>query len=440
MKHFTNYFIVALIIALFPFNAIASQHPVFLECASSEDSTKCSEQKWLFFKEDIKKLLEKEIPYHFADEIFITFKVNKKGKIEIIQESAYFSVEALKIISKKLKTLSKLLSESNREKSFLFNLELKTPTKYESFPDLQKVDKFPLVKKCYNFNDKGRRASFRYLIYLTALEMPRFKDETEIEFYFEKGNLVALKTIRQSYYINTNNNIYEIFQDLNERYTSKSSRKTSANFKMTLNFIGRIGEGNDARDFRWQKLARLVMHPDKKWFYRDLQYLSTIYAARSVKQRNAFIVEQSDKFGLQHIAAIDIGSEFIDLQAMRASLSEPEEPSTYYPPVFVGCTPNTDPLEIYRCSQEAILEYVLEEFRYPDLALEMGLQGRIEIKFLVDKEGNVRNIEIIKGTDPMMDFEAIRIMSRVPKYKRPAMRDHTFIDKTLILPFDLRLQ
>lgn len=59
-----------------------------------------------------------------------------------------------------------------------------------------------------------------------------------------------------------------------------------------------------------------------------------------------------------------------------------------------------------------------KKIKYPTVAQgEMGPQGRVIIRFVVDKEGNVVNPKVVRSVDPYLDKEALRIINQMPKWK-----------------------
>ena len=66
---------------------------------------------------------------------------------------------------------------------------------------------------------------------------------------------------------------------------------------------------------------------------------------------------------------------------------------------------------------DMILKYLSENLKYPEKAVENGIQGRVTVKFVVWTDGSIRKIEILRGVDPLLDQEAIRVISEMPKWK-----------------------
>ena len=82
-------------------------------------------------------------------------------------------------------------------------------------------------------------------------------------------------------------------------------------------------------------------------------------------------------------------------------------------PVFPGCEQSTD-LEKRACFQQKIQEHVKKNFRYPDIAVELGTQGKVYVQFIIDTKGFVTNIRT-RGPDKLLEKEAERIIGLLPQ-------------------------
>jgi periplasmic protein TonB len=65
----------------------------------------------------------------------------------------------------------------------------------------------------------------------------------------------------------------------------------------------------------------------------------------------------------------------------------------------------------------ALLKFITENLKYPQEAIVNNIEGKVFLKFVVSSDGSVKRIEIIKGRDPLLDAEAIRVVSILPKWK-----------------------
>ena len=68
-------------------------------------------------------------------------------------------------------------------------------------------------------------------------------------------------------------------------------------------------------------------------------------------------------------------------------------------------------------------KWVNQRLVYPEIAKENGVQGRVTLQFTVDKDGSVKNVKVLRGVDPALDKEAVRVVSMSPKWTPGKQRD-----------------
>jgi protein TonB len=74
-------------------------------------------------------------------------------------------------------------------------------------------------------------------------------------------------------------------------------------------------------------------------------------------------------------------------------------------------------MPMYPGGQEALLLYISEHTQYPEVAKENNIQGKVIVRFCVTSKGGVDKVEILKGVDPELDKEAIRVVKTLPTFK-----------------------
>ena len=84
-------------------------------------------------------------------------------------------------------------------------------------------------------------------------------------------------------------------------------------------------------------------------------------------------------------------------------------------PVFPGCE-GLNKSETKNCFQTKMQQHVRKNFRYPETALEMGIQGRVSVVFIIDSKGHVIGIRS-RGPDKILEKEAERIIGLLPQMK-----------------------
>ena len=61
-------------------------------------------------------------------------------------------------------------------------------------------------------------------------------------------------------------------------------------------------------------------------------------------------------------------------------------------------------------------DFISKNLRYPIFAKENGIQGRVQVSFIVEKDGSLTDFVIIQSEDPSLDKEAIRVVKSMPKW------------------------
>lgn len=87
---------------------------------------------------------------------------------------------------------------------------------------------------------------------------------------------------------------------------------------------------------------------------------------------------------------------------------------------------------------KAFQKFLSKNIRYPNQARRMGIEGRVFVQFIVDKQGNITEIKTLKGIGAGCDEEAERVMSIVPKWK-PGKQGARRVAVRMIMPISFRL-
>lgn len=82
-------------------------------------------------------------------------------------------------------------------------------------------------------------------------------------------------------------------------------------------------------------------------------------------------------------------------------------------PVFPGCE-RVAKSKRRECFQDKINIHIRKNFRYPEIAQEMGIQGRVYVNFIISRDGSIIDIRM-RGPDKNLEKEAERIISKLPK-------------------------
>lgn len=89
--------------------------------------------------------------------------------------------------------------------------------------------------------------------------------------------------------------------------------------------------------------------------------------------------------------------------------------------------------------QGALMRWLHDNIKYPIVAAENGVQGRVVVQFVVGKNGSISNVKVVKSIDPSLDREAIRVVSSMPNWT-PGKQNGTSVNVRYTLPVTFRLQ
>ena len=87
---------------------------------------------------------------------------------------------------------------------------------------------------------------------------------------------------------------------------------------------------------------------------------------------------------------------------------------------------------------EGLMDYVAQNVKYPESAKENNLQGRVLVKFVIEKDGSVSNVEVGRGWGNELDDEAVRVVKAMPKWK-PGKQDGKPVRVSFMLPINFKL-
>lgn len=66
--------------------------------------------------------------------------------------------------------------------------------------------------------------------------------------------------------------------------------------------------------------------------------------------------------------------------------------------------------------EQAMYAFLKNNLRYPEMAAQNNIQGRVTVQFVVEKDGSISNVKVVRGKDPDLDKEAVRVVKSMPKF------------------------
>ena len=87
----------------------------------------------------------------------------------------------------------------------------------------------------------------------------------------------------------------------------------------------------------------------------------------------------------------------------------------------------------------ALMSWLSQNIKYPVIAAENGVQGRVIVQFVVEKDGSITDVKVAKSVDPSLDKEAARVVSSMPKWT-PGKQNGSAVRVKYTVPVTFKLQ
>jgi len=89
---------------------------------------------------------------------------------------------------------------------------------------------------------------------------------------------------------------------------------------------------------------------------------------------------------------------------------------------------------------QGMLKFIAENTRYPKEAKDHNITGKVITRFLVEKDGTVSNVSVLKGVSPLLDAEAVRVVGSLPAFEKPGIKDGKPVAVWYMLPITFSLK
>ncbi|MBT3281478.1 MAG: TonB family protein [Cryomorphaceae bacterium] len=141
------------------------------------------------------------------------------------------------------------------------------------------------------------------------------------------------------------------------------------------------------------------------------------------------VIESTESDEEMVIEDIVVEDDFDDIEVPFAVIEDV--------PIFPGCE-SVSKSQRRACFQEQMNKHIRKNFRYPDIAQEMGIQGRVYVNFIISRDGSITNIRM-RGPDKNLENEAARIIGRLPRMT-PGRQRGVPVKVPFSIPITFRLQ
>ena len=93
----------------------------------------------------------------------------------------------------------------------------------------------------------------------------------------------------------------------------------------------------------------------------------------------------------------------------------------------------------YPGGMQALMEFLKENIKYPEDAQKQKVEGRVLVKFVVETDGSITNLEVVKHAFPSLDAEAVRVLSAMPKWT-PGKQKGQVVRVKFVVPINFNLR
>ena len=145
---------------------------------------------------------------------------------------------------------------------------------------------------------------------------------------------------------------------------------------------------------------------------------------KSDKAVGAFTVEGNDEVGGAVLKA-------------KEEIPAPEPPKHVVEETKIFTV--VEQMPMYPGGDAALMGYLRDNIHYPTVAAENGVQGRVVVGFVVERDGSITDVKILRGVDPSLDREAMRVVKSMPRWN-PGKQNGSAVRVKYQVPVSFRLQ
>lgn len=145
---------------------------------------------------------------------------------------------------------------------------------------------------------------------------------------------------------------------------------------------------------------------------------------KSDKAVGAFTVEGNDEVGGAVLKA-------------KEDIAAPEPPKHVVEETKIFTV--VEQMPMFPGGYAALMGYLRDNIKYPTVAAENGVQGRVVVGFVVERDGSITDVNILRGVDPSLDREAMRVVKSMPRWT-PGKQNGSAVRVKYQVPVSFRLQ
>lgn len=137
----------------------------------------------------------------------------------------------------------------------------------------------------------------------------------------------------------------------------------------------------------------------------------------------------------------------VDFEEEPMDFSSEADENTYIKPIALEAEPEevevdhfviVETMPIFPGGDKALLRYIAKKIEYPEKAKRNGMQGRVYVSFIINKQGLVRDVKVVRSVDSSLDKEAIRVISNMPQWE-PGKQRGKAVNVCFTVPINFKL-
>lgn len=137
------------------------------------------------------------------------------------------------------------------------------------------------------------------------------------------------------------------------------------------------------------------------------------------------------------IGSFDVkGNDDANGEVLKAKevIAQPEPPKVEENKVF----DMVEEMPSFPGGQAALMQFLLSNTHYPAVAQENGVQGRVTVSFVIEKDGSITDVQVARSADPSLDKEAVRVVKSMPRWT-PGRQNGSTVRVKFNVPVTFRL-
>ena len=127
------------------------------------------------------------------------------------------------------------------------------------------------------------------------------------------------------------------------------------------------------------------------------------------------------------------------IEAVRSDIATvaPPPPPAPKPEVSTKVFDVVEEMPSFPGGMAALMKYIKDNLRYPEICREGAAMGRVNVVFIVNEDGSLSDVKVIRSIIPELDKEAIRVVKSMPKWN-PAKQNGKVVKMKYVVPVNFR--